>query len=117
MTLDQQQARRAGTHRDSLWFTTRRVQHSWMTGAACVGRDPEMFFPNHKRWLPPEASEAVLVCRACPVRRQCLELALAMDTQYGVWGGLIPLDRSRVRRRAGDAAERRARAQQADLGR
>jgi len=33
-----------------------------------------------------------VVCRGCPVRRECLTYALALGAVEGVWGGLDPLE-------------------------
>ena len=46
-----------------------------------------------------EAAGAIAVCSGCPVREECLELALRNWAvgQHGVWGGTIPADRERLR--------------------
>lgn len=46
-----------------------------------------------------EAADAIAVCSACPVRKECLELSLRNWTvgQHGVWGGTVPADRERLR--------------------
>jgi hypothetical protein len=43
----------------------------------------------------------IAVCMACPVRALCLELSLRYwDVgQHGVWGGLVPAERTRLRHR------------------
>ena len=48
-----------------------------------------------------EAAAAIAVCRACPVRSQCLALSLRhWDVgQHGVWGGLVAAERAMLRRR------------------
>jgi Transcription factor WhiB len=65
--------------------------------------DPDDWFPLS---LKPEiarreADAAITICMACPVRPQCLELSLRhWDIgQHGVWGGLVPAERARLRRR------------------
>jgi len=42
-----------------------------------------------------EAAAAIAVCAACPVRGECLELALRNWAigQFGVWGGTVPAER------------------------
>jgi hypothetical protein len=48
-----------------------------------------------------EAAAAIAICRACPVRSQCLALSLRhWDIgQHGVWGGLVAAERAMLRRR------------------
>ena len=42
-----------------------------------------------------EAAAAIAVCATCPVRRECLALALRNRTvgRFGVWGGTVPAER------------------------
>lgn len=51
-------------------------------------------------WEKDLADEAKALCRQCPVRKRCLEYALAADERYGVWGARDPDERRAVRRRA-----------------
>src|SRR3984957_1201678 len=46
-----------------------------------------------------EAAGAIAVCSGCPVREECLELALRNWAvgQRGVWGGTVPAERERLR--------------------
>jgi WhiB family transcriptional regulator, redox-sensing transcriptional regulator len=70
----------------------------WQDDAACArpGVSPDIFFPpsgpTHARL------EAVEVCRGCDVREACLDYALANHIDDGIWGGMSPRDRRRVRR-------------------
>ena len=73
----------------------RRVVTAWMADAACVGTDPESFFPD-PRITPPES--VVRVCRGCPVREECLRHALDRPYLDGIWGGLGPGQRQLLRR-------------------
>lgn len=59
----------------------------WMTRAACLDVDPEVFFPAHKG----DYSRALAICAHCPVRAECAEYAAR--ERYGIWGGLTPADR------------------------
>ena len=44
------------------------------------------------------------ICRGCPVRRECLEVALAGESNnFGIWGGSAGRDRRRARRNGWDA--------------
>lgn len=38
------------------------------------------------------------VCDGCPVRVECLDYALTANEREGVWGGLTPRERAKVRR-------------------
>lgn len=64
----------------------------WMTGALCaqVGGGP--FFPGKGGTSGP----AKRVCRACPVRAECLAYALAEGLTHGVWGGMSPNERRAI---------------------
>jgi WhiB family transcriptional regulator, redox-sensing transcriptional regulator len=46
-----------------------------------------------------EAAGAIAVCSGCPVREECLELALRNWAvgRHGVWGGTVPAERERLR--------------------
>ncbi len=68
----------------------------WMLRARCRGVDPDLFYPE--RGAP--GSQAKAVCRACDVREDCLDYALANGEKFGVWGGLSERERRRVRRRS-----------------
>lgn len=75
----------------------------WTSQAACAGSAPELWFPERGQNIDP----ARAVCGACPVRRECLDYALAWDIRFGVWGGLSEIERRRFRRQLGPG--RRAR--------
>lgn len=51
--------------------------------AACLGEDPELFFPETQA----QAEVAKSVCADCPIRRECLAGALLRREPHGVWGG------------------------------
>ncbi|WP_405010169.1 WhiB family transcriptional regulator [Kitasatospora sp. NBC_01539] len=79
----------------------------WQLRAACRERDSALFFhPAGERGEPHEARDAAAktVCTRCPVRRQCLEYALAAGEQYGVWGGTTEDERRALRSRRRRAA-------------
>ena len=53
-----------------------------------------------------EAMEAaVIMCRSCPVLKQCLEYALRHpgSAEYGIWGGTTVAQRRRILRLGGGA--------------
>ena len=75
---------------------------TWQTHAACLTwPDPDDFFPDPGDLSP----RALMVCRGCPVMRQCGQTALRNRERHGVWGGLTERDRLvHLRRRSGAVA-------------
>jgi WhiB family transcriptional regulator, redox-sensing transcriptional regulator len=73
---------------------------NWRSAGACLSADPDLFFPISSAG-PGERqiAQAKMICAGCPVRRECLDFALAHDQAYGIWGGATPEDRQRERRR------------------
>lgn len=69
--------------------------HEWHYQAACKGERTILFFVND----PEAQDEAKAVCRRCPVRRRCLDEALDRNEKHGIWGGLTPEERKRLKRR------------------
>ena len=71
----------------------------WRAEAACRGIDSFVFYPTNEE----EAQAAKAICFTCPVRKPCLEHALARREKDGVWGGATEKERRRIirqRRRA-----------------
>ena len=83
---------------------------NWRSAGACLSADPDLFFPISSAG-PGERqiAQAKVICAGCPVRRECLDFALAHDQVYGIWGGTTPDDRQRARRRKRRAAAAAAR--------
>ena len=67
---------------------------AWSLYASCDTADPDLFFPGPRA----DTSYARSVCRACPVRRQCLDYALESKQKFGIWGGMTEAQRRRIRR-------------------
>lgn len=63
---------------------------------ACTN-DPELFFLEGNRYQY-DLQQIRNSCDPCPVRLQCLGYALK-HAEYGVWGGLTPTERNRIRKR------------------
>lgn len=75
--------------------------------AACLGEDPELFFPEGntgRALLQLEAAKAV--CRRCEVAQSCLTWAIDSGQEAGVWGGLSEEERRALE--SGNAPVRRA---------
>ncbi len=68
---------------------------SWKRQALCAGH------PDRGAWFADDhasARRAKAVCRACPVRSECLAFALATGSHDGIWGGTTPYERRRLRK-------------------
>lgn len=79
-----------------------------MDNARCADDsiDPETFFPNMGSeagsvgGLSLTARRAKRICDACPVKAQCLQVAMDNEKtaryRWGIWGGLTPAERHEV---------------------
>lgn len=80
----------------------------WRRRAACVGENPELFFPvGTSGPAQVQAAAAKRVCRGCPVRSDCLDYAVSAGQDHGVFGGLDEDERRRLRRRGLPAPRQR----------
>ena len=67
----------------------------WHLQAACYGHEPELWWAERDH---PKAQAAALeICRACPVKQDCLQAALASNETEGIWGGLLPRQRKALK--------------------
>jgi WhiB family redox-sensing transcriptional regulator len=74
----------------------------WMEWGLCGNgdHDPEDWFPYLERDDNAErTARAVRVCKACPVRSQCLDWAYDTDEEWAVCGGQSALQRKQSRAR------------------
>ena len=64
--------------------------------AACIGVDPEIFFPGEWR-APSAADDALAICGGCGVRKACLDQAMRDEknatSRHGIYGGTTPQQR------------------------
>ncbi len=79
---------------------------TWQLRAACRGPESSLFFPptyaERKDDRDAREQRAKAICALCAVRAACLEYALAIGEQHGIWGGLTEAERRRlVEQRAG----------------
>lgn len=51
----------------------------------CHVENPDLWFADN----PIDLERAKVLCAQCPIRRQCLSLALERAEPWGVWGGEI----------------------------
>lgn len=81
---------------EGSWTRTIPVS-GWQDRAACRGPQAEAFFPPSR----PERREekrrrearAKAICESCIVRTTCLEHALGVGEQHGIWGGMNEAER------------------------
>ena len=81
----------------------------WLGDAACRTIIPELFFPRGRDFaFETEVAMAKAVCSQCPVVQQCLTWAIDSGQDEGVWGGMMPRERTRYRRQMRRELERRS---------
>lgn len=69
----------------------------WQDAALCAQSDAELWFPTQGRSMGHEAKK---ICASCPVKRQCLDYALAENIVDGIYEGVSERDRRALRNRA-----------------
>lgn len=67
------------------------VRPAWQADAACVGADPDLFFPTKGE----TSAEAAAICAGCTVFDLCRDYSA--DERFGVWAGLTAGARRRSR--------------------
>lgn len=67
----------------------------WRELAACRGVDPDVFFPAQGEFY----TAAKYYCDRCEVRTDCLDYAVNNGETEGIWGGLPPKQRRKIKRR------------------
>lgn len=79
----------------------RELTKSWRAGAKCASYDPELWFPEDKRYWAgkPLEDKAKEICGNCEVRMDCLEAAVKEEIKgnvrlYGIRGGLNAKERT-----------------------
>ena len=76
---------------------------SWESRAACLHRDPDLFFPIALSGPAlREIAQAKAICARCPVRSECLQFALTTHQVHGVWGGTSEEERRLLQSRGPD---------------
>ncbi|WP_332645073.1 WhiB family transcriptional regulator [Aeromicrobium sp.] len=69
---------------------------AWMSDARCAEIGGEPFFEE----VGASSRQAIAICHSCPVREQCLQYALDNHEAWGLWGGLLPLQRQQLKKGA-----------------
>lgn len=72
--------------------------HAWRDEAACLGADPDLFFPITVTGPLHEASVRAArgICESCGVLQDCLQFALAEGIDDGIWAATTPEERRRM---------------------
>ncbi len=70
------------------------TEQRWRERAACQDAPTEWFFPEDPQ-RPNAYNEGRKVCNICPVSDACLNYALDMEEEFGLWGGMSPYQRQR----------------------
>lgn len=72
-------------------------------GRCAEGNHHQLFFSQK----PSELAAAQVICGECPVRVECLAMALEEGMEYGVWGGVIFWEGQAFHRKRGRGRPRR----------
>lgn len=67
---------------------------AWTVSAACASVDPDLWYPEQGQ----PTKHARRICGECPVKVQCLQMALDNGERWGIFGGLDEKQRRRLRR-------------------
>lgn len=78
-----------------FWNTITRPE-PWVQEALCAEVDADVFFPDRGE----SVAAAKAICARCDVARECLEYALRTNQTQGVYGGMSPTQRKRLRRKS-----------------
>lgn len=93
-----QGARPLGAGRSNkVGLVSSSLQPEWMERAACRG-SVAMFFPQNGGTAMADVAAARRVCTSCPVRTECLDMAIRERIHDGIWGGHTPRERRRIAR-------------------
>jgi WhiB family transcriptional regulator, redox-sensing transcriptional regulator len=69
----------------------------WQSKAACLGADPDIFFPP--QYAGRGANDrAKAICKPCEVREECLDDAMENGERMGVWGGMSERERRKLKK-------------------
>lgn len=81
-------------------MSAQHVEETWQLQAACRGPHAGVFFPpsqfERKEDKLEREERAKAICAECPVQKECLEYALAIREQHGIWGGLNEVERKQL---------------------
>ena len=66
----------------------------WRTSGRCRTTDPDVFYAEEGS---SQERLAKKICSGCAVRERCGEHAVRIGEDDGIWGGLTPRERRRLR--------------------
>ena len=76
------------------------ADQAWQVRAACRGPQSIVFFPpahfERKDEKREREDHAKAICLTCSVQRDCLDYALRIREQHGIWGGLSENERKAI---------------------
>jgi WhiB family redox-sensing transcriptional regulator len=88
--------------------TTTEFGDDWQERAACRGADTDEFYAEHVRSASAKHAQVRVAkewCSICDVKQECLLLALNTGDKWGIFGGLTPEERGKIRRRVCDCGD------------
>jgi WhiB family transcriptional regulator, redox-sensing transcriptional regulator len=86
------------------YLSPSRKAEEWKERGLCRETDPEAWFPEYGERAEKDR-QAVQVCKACPVWRECRKYAMQTPDPtggHGTWGGLTEKQRAKIRRASGE---------------
>ncbi|HEX4902166.1 MAG TPA: WhiB family transcriptional regulator [Acidimicrobiales bacterium] len=80
-----------------MTLAIRTDTEQWQLRAACRGPQARVFFPpahfERKDEKLEREGRAKAICGGCAVRQECLDYAVRIREQHGIWGGLSESER------------------------
>ena len=81
-------------------MSAQRIDEAWQIKAACRGPQSAVFYPPNQFERKDEKLErevrAKAICATCSVKKDCLEYAINIREQHGIWGGLNEVERKQL---------------------
>jgi WhiB family redox-sensing transcriptional regulator len=75
------------------------MSEAWRSNAYCKGKETEFFYPEiGTKGAADQVKQVKTICALCEVSVECLQTAIENNETFGIWGGLTPKERSRIRR-------------------
>ncbi|MFF6916518.1 WhiB family transcriptional regulator [Streptomyces sp. NPDC012466] len=87
---------------------TLATARGWLREAACLGEDPELFFPLVERETDAQVAQARAVCRRCRVLLACRSWAIEQGEDAGIWGATTARQRRAISRETRGGIGRRS---------